>query len=303
MSRTDLISLVVTLSIAMMVLGVALRTAPRDVAYLASHPGLLARSLLSINVVLPVIAVAAARLLPLRPAVEIALIALALSPVPPFMPKQLLKSGSRRDYTLSLLAAATLASIVLMPLAIGLLGRMLDAPFAMPASAALRILLLTVLLPLAAGIAIRSLAPAFAERAARPVDVASMALLAAGLLPVLLASLKPMATLVGDGTLAVFAAFSLVGLAAGHLLGGPEPQDRMVLAFCTAGRHPGVAIAVAHANFPDQRLAPMAILLYLLLNMALSTAYLRSRHLPTPRPSGEKPGPTPRGGAEGWRPA
>ena len=303
MSRTDLISLVVTLSIGLMVLGVALRTTPRDVAYLASHPGLLARSLLSINVVLPVIAVAAARVLSLKPTVEIALVALALSPVPPFMPKQLLKSGGRREYTLSLLAAATLASLILIPLAFGLLGWMIDAPVSTPASAVLRILLLTVLLPLAAGLALRTLAPAFADRASRPVDIASMALLAAGLLPVLLASLEPMASLVGDGTLAAFAAFSLIGLAVGHLLGGPGPQDRMVLAFCTAGRHPGVAVAIAHANFPEQRLAPMAVLLYLLLNMAVSTVYLRSRHLAAPGSPRQIPDPPRRGGPEGLRPA
>jgi len=40
--------------------------------------------------------------------------------------------------------------------------------------------------------------------------------------------------------------FVAIGLAVGHLLGGPAREDRSVLALATASRHPGVALAVAH---------------------------------------------------------
>jgi predicted Na+-dependent transporter len=79
--------------------------------------------------------------------------------------------------------------------------------------------------------------------------------------------------LIGSGTLIAFATFMLVGLAVGHWLGGPEAEDRTALAYSSASRHPGIAIAMAHANFPQQTLAMAAVLLYLLINTAVSLLY------------------------------
>jgi BASS family bile acid:Na+ symporter len=47
-----------------------------------------------------------------------------------------------------------------------------------------------------------------------------------------------------------------------------------VLALATASRHPAVAMAIAHANFPQQRLAGAAVFLYLILGGILSALYL-----------------------------
>ena len=82
----------------------------------------------------------------------------------------------------------------------------------------------------------------------------------------------------------------LVGLAAGHLLGGPDSQQRPVLALSTATRHPGIAIAIAAVNFPDQKLAPAAMLMYLLVSAVVAKPYLvwLKRHsiAPVPTPAG-----------------
>ena len=112
--------------------------------------------------------------------------------------------------------------------------------------------MLTVLAPLVVGIAVRSLAAAFAARIARPVSLVSTVLLIASALPVLFTAWPTIVSLTGDGTIVARAAFVLIGLAVGHLLGGPDPEDRTVLALSTASRHPGVALAIAHATFPDQ---------------------------------------------------
>jgi bile acid:Na+ symporter, BASS family len=47
-----------------------------------------------------------------------------------------------------------------------------------------------------------------------------------------------------------------------------------VLALASGARHPGAALAIATANFPEQKLAPAAILLYLLLSAILSIPYV-----------------------------
>jgi bile acid:Na+ symporter, BASS family len=40
-------------------------------------------------------------------------------------------------------------------------------------------------------------------------------------------------------------------------------------------RHPAIAIAIAQANYPDQKLAPAAILLYVLVSVIAAAPYLR----------------------------
>jgi BASS family bile acid:Na+ symporter len=62
-----------------------------------------------------------------------------------------------------------------------------------------------------------------------------------------------------EGTLTAIVVITLLGLLVGHVLGGPDEDDRTVLAFATVSRHTGVAMAVA--SLTDQPLAPLGVLL------------------------------------------
>jgi bile acid:Na+ symporter, BASS family len=99
-------------------------------------------------------------------------------------------------------------------------------------------------------------------------------LLIIGILPVLFTQITEQISLIGQGTLLALTAFVVVGLVAGTLLGGPEPSHRIVLALSTASRHPGVAMAIATANFPDQKFVLPSILLYLIVNVIVSGMFL-----------------------------
>jgi BASS family bile acid:Na+ symporter len=69
-----------------------------------------------------------------------------------------------------------------------------------------------------------------------------------------------------------------LGLAVGHLFGGPNPEDRTVLALSTATRHPGVALAIAGANAPGgNKTVLAAVLLYLIVNAIVSIPYVNWR--------------------------
>jgi BASS family bile acid:Na+ symporter len=98
-------------------------------------------------------------------------------------------------------------------------------------------------------------------------------LLAVLLVVVLVAGWRAIASLIGDGTLLACAAFAVIGLAVGHIFGGPEGDDRTVLALATASRHPGVAIAIGAALFPNLKQEGVAVLLYLLCCTVLSIPY------------------------------
>jgi bile acid:Na+ symporter, BASS family len=145
----------------------------------------------------------------------------------------------------------------------------------MPATGTARLVILSVLAPLAIGMALRQFAPSIAEQTARPVSIASVALLVIALVPVLLNASRPMLSLVGSGTVLAFAAFVAAGTVTGHLLGGLQADERGVLALACGSRHPGIALAVAHANFPDDKNVLPAILLYLVIGALVTAPYLQ----------------------------
>jgi BASS family bile acid:Na+ symporter len=284
MNTAALIMLALKASVFLNVFALGLNAGRRDATYLFRNPGRLAQALSSMFVVMPLFAATLASVFDLHPAVKIALIALAVAPIPPLLPKKAMKAGGESSYVIGLLVAAALLSIVFTPIAVDLFGKAFGTPARISPLAIARLVLLTVIVPLGAGMLVRRLAPAFAERAAKPIALVATVLLIASVIPILFTAWPAIESLTGNGTVLAIAAFVLVGLAAGHLLGGPDPEDRVVQALSTASRHPGIALAIAHANFPEQKLTPAAILLYLIVNAIISIPYLdwrKRRHVGT----------------------
>src|SRR5260370_18099601 len=85
-------------SVFLLVFSIELRATWQDATSLFRRPAVLARSLLSMNVVMPVFATAVARVFDLHPPIKIALVLLAVSPVPPFPPQTQLKVDGRLPY-------------------------------------------------------------------------------------------------------------------------------------------------------------------------------------------------------------
>jgi bile acid:Na+ symporter, BASS family len=278
MSVIDLIRVAVLLSIALIVIGFALLSTWRDATSLFRQPSLLLRSLLAMNVILPLFAVLVVKFFTLRPAIEIVLICLAVSPVPPFLPQKQLKVAGHHEYIYGLLGATSLLSVVLVPVTIALIGAAFSRATHVSPGAVVRVVALTVLIPFAIGLLVHHLKPDLAVRLSGPLNKAGMALLVLALVPVLIKMWPGIVALVGDGTLIAIIAFIAVGLAAGHVLGGPQSSTRSVLALATATRHPGVALVIATANFPDDKqLILPALLLYLVVCTIISAPYVMWR--------------------------
>jgi bile acid:Na+ symporter, BASS family len=280
MSIADLIRVAVLLSIMLIVLGFAMLCSWRDATSLFRNPSLLLRSLLSMNVLLPLFAAIAVAVFSLRPVIEVVLIALSVSPVPPFLPLKQSKIAGHNEYIYGLLGASSLLNVVLAPLTVLILAMAFSRHATVPAAGIARIVALTVLVPFALGLLIHHLKPALADRAAPIASKAGIALLVLAVVPVFIKMWSPMMSLVGDGTLLALVAFVVVGLAVGHFLGGPDPANRSILALATATRHPGVALVIATQNFPDAKLVAPAVLLYLLVCTIASLPYVfwRKKH-------------------------
>lgn len=277
MTLAALIVLILKASIAMLVFTVGLGTQPNELTQLLRRPGQLVRSLVSMNLVMLVLAVAIVLLFPLKGAVRVALVALALSPVPPLLPKKLIKAGGSHGYVMALLLCASVFAIVWIPLASEALDRISPAEISIPPGAVTMVVSTTVLGPTLAGILVRLLAPGLAERVAGPAAAIATVLLLAGLGLMLGKAAPAMLALIGDGTLLAIVLFLVLGLLAGHLLGGPAPGDRSVLALATASRHPGVALAIAQLTFPTEKSVPAALLLYLVIGAVVTLPYVKWR--------------------------
>ncbi|HEU4619632.1 MAG TPA: bile acid:sodium symporter [Gammaproteobacteria bacterium] len=272
----QIIVLAFQVSIVLTVFGFGLKATFDDLLYLFRRPGLVFRSLLAVFGVMPILAIALAYAFDFRRTVEIALIALSISPMPPLLPRQEAAAGERGAYALGLMALLGAAAIALVPLWVELLSGLLGRPLGMAPGAVAAVVVLYALLPLAAGVVVSSKLPALAARIRRPITLAARALLALAVFVLLAFTFSALWALIGDGTLIAMLLFLVAGVAVGHVLGGPNAEDRTVLALSTACRHPAIGLSIAATNYPDMRFGA-AVLLYVLLGFAVGGAYVSWR--------------------------
>ena len=274
MDLKHLVLLTFQASLFVVVFGYGLRAEFTDLLYVWRRPALLTRSLIAVLVVMPAIAVAMAGWFDCTPTVEIALVALAISPVPPLLPSREVKAGGGERYGLGLMVLLAASSVAVVPLAVQLLGIVFGRRYVVSAGGIAAVTSTSILLPLLAGMVTRALWASFADGVSRRVDGASKVLMPVASAVLLIAAASDVWRLVGNGTLAAIAGFVLAGFALGHLLGGPEPEHSAGLAFSAACRHPGTALAVASANYPEHDLRA-AVLIYLAVNVLAGLMYGR----------------------------
>jgi bile acid:Na+ symporter, BASS family len=118
-----LIRLVNEASTALIVIALGLQVRPEGLLSIVRRPAQPLRSLLAMNVIMPIVAATLAAAFHLHPAVMIALVALALSPVPPALPKRQIKAGGSPPFALGLLVAVIgMFAIVFVPIALKVIG-------------------------------------------------------------------------------------------------------------------------------------------------------------------------------------
>ena len=274
MTAAAILSLAIKASLALTVLSVGLQATPGDGQWLFRRPALLARSLLSMNVMMPLVALYVAVGFDLRPPVKLGLLAMAISPVPPFLASKEIKHGGEASYAVGLAAAVSLLSILFVPASVYVLSALLATPVRMSPRVVAILVGESILLPLAVGLIVRRLAPAFSVRVAKPIAKTGVVVLTIAVIPLLIAVWPTVKLLVGNGTLVAMVLVTMAGLGVGHVLGGPALENRLVLALSTASRHPAVAIAIAEATFPGDGLVTTAVLLELVVVTLVSAPYI-----------------------------
>jgi bile acid:Na+ symporter, BASS family len=264
---------VIKASVALTVFVLGLQVRRDDLLSLFRQPAKLLRALVAMNVIMPVVAVLLGLALDPPPAVKVALVALSLSPVPPALPRRMLEAGGRSHQAFGLLAAAWVVAALLAPVALAMIGRIFERDVHTSPMQVLQVFLITALLPLGCGMVVRRLMPTLAPRIAKPISMMASAALLLAFVAIVIIAWPAIVSITGSGALLAFVGFVVIGLAVGHMLGGPEPAGRTALALSTSTRHPGVAMAVASANFPELKLILAAVVVYMIVGMVVSIPY------------------------------
>jgi BASS family bile acid:Na+ symporter len=273
MDPQRLVILAFQLSIVTTVFAFGLQATGADLLYLLRRPGLLGRSLLAMAVVVPLVAVGVVLVFELQHTLEVALIALAISPVPPLLPRKEMKAGGNRSYGLALMVSMALLAIVTIPLWVEILQRVFAREMGVSSLSIARLALVSTILPLVAGVAVHTVWPALAVRIAGPVSLIGKVLLPVAILALLAGTWRMLLGTIGDGTFVAVVAFVAIALAVGHLLGGSDPDHSVVLALSSACRHPAIALTIAASAFAGERFVE-TILLYILVSVAAAAGYL-----------------------------
>ena len=256
-----------------LILAIGMGSTLRDLLYLWRRPGLLLRSLLAMYVAVPLVALLVARSLALPAPVEVAILVLAISAGAPLLPRKLIKLGNDA-YVFSLVVTSSLLAIVTIPAWLTVLAPLHGRSAELTAGDVAGVVVPSFLAPLAVGMAVRWLAPEASERIADRLlavvgvifTLCALALLVTNFGLLLAAGWTAISTLAG---------LSLAALVIGHVLGGPDPEDRTALAVCCATRHVGLAVLVA-AAVPGPRTAVL-VAAYIVASAVVCIPYVQWR--------------------------
>lgn len=248
-------------SVFLSMLGLGLNIAPRDLRFSRDHPGLMIRSLIVVDILVPLAVVAIDLLLqPARP-VAVALAVLAASPAAPLAMGKAQGSGGTFVYAANLQLLVALLAPITTPLTLAILQHVLDFEATLRPMEVAQQVFIMQFLPIGLGVLIRAKLPHLEQWGRRLVKIAGVVLLAT--IVIVLAFLYAAFLNLNWISYLAVAAMPLAALTIGHLSAPRDHEMRICLALEAAMRNPGLALLIGNLNFPEahplQILAPCVV--------------------------------------------
>jgi len=230
-------------------------------------------------VLMPLGALAIARLLRLDQPLGIALLLLGAAAGAPFLPKLAGIANGNLAFAVGLMVLLMVLTVAYMPLVLPLL---LESVSVDPMKIA-RSLVLLMLLPLGVGLAVNARFGSIAERMRAPLNRISSLSLALLIVLLLATNVQNVISLFGTRGILASILFLLAGAGIGWLLGGPGMGTKGVLSLATAQRNIAAALVVGGKDFDDKVLVMIVVVAVvgLLILMPLARA-LGTRSAQTP---------------------
>ena len=211
-------------------------------------------ALLANFVLMPIGALAIARILRLDQPLGIALLLLSAAAGAPFLPKLAGIAKGNLAFAVGLMVLLMVLTVAYMPIVLPLF---LEGVSVDPMKIA-RSLVLLMLLPLCAGLAVNARFGNFAQRMRAPLNRISSLSLALLILLLLMTNIQNVISLFGTRGILASIIFLFAGAGIGWLLGGPGLGTKGVLALATAQRNIAAALVVGR-GFVDPQIIVMIV--------------------------------------------
>jgi bile acid:Na+ symporter, BASS family len=212
-------------------------------------------ALLANFLLMPLGALAIARLLRLDQPLGVALLLLGVAAGAPFLPKLAGIAKGNLAFAVGLMVLLMVLTVAYMPLVLPLLLKGVSVD---PMKIA-RSLVLLMLLPLAAGLVLNARLRHVAEKLRGPFNRISSVSLALLIVLLLVTNVQNVIALFGTRGVLASVLFLLGGVGVGWLLGGPGFGTKGVLALGTAQRNIAAALVVGGKDFDDPKVLVMVV--------------------------------------------
>jgi BASS family bile acid:Na+ symporter len=217
------------------------------------NPRLVSLSILGNFLLMPVVALAIARVLRLGRSLEGALLLLGTAAGSPLLPKMARIAKSDTAFAVGLMVLLMILTVGYVPLVLPLL---LEGVSVDPTKIA-RSLVLLMLLPLTAGLLVKDRYDKVAKRLAPVLDTISTLSLALMMVLILVTNFSKIVGLFGTRVILASIFFLAAGCSIGWAFGGPAPSTRRVLALGTAQRNIAASLVVGEKDLTDPLIVVM----------------------------------------------
>ena len=214
-----------------------------------------AQGLVANFVVMPLAAVAIAKVMRLDESMFIGLLLLGAAGGAPFLPKLAQIAKGNLAFAVGLMVLLMVITVGYLPVVLPMLlpGVSVD-----PAQIA-KSLTLLMLLPLGGALVVNANWPAAAAKVKPALDKASNLSLMTLIVLLTLVNFRSVMAVFGTGGIFACVVFLAVGYAVGWALGGPGSDTRTVLGLGTAQRNIAAALVVANQSFDDPNVVVMVV--------------------------------------------
>lgn len=267
-----LLSVVAAATLFTVMFDIGLALAPSEFRILGRQPILLPKAIFAVVLAVPAIAWLVARALDLPRGAEIGVMLMAIAPGAPVALRRSLDAGGDRYFAPALQISVAVISVASMPLFIAALNEYYAGEATISPRDLMRQVFIAQLLPLTLGMVMRRFARSGAAWLEPKLNLLGKALL---VLLVVLALIAVWQNVVDAGFRVGLAivAVTLVGVAVGHGLGGPDPATRTATAISSAIRNAGLALLVAALNHAAPAITA-TILAYVVISAFTVMPYL-----------------------------